>query len=37
MIQLLERLVVAVEKGGTVILDGQKVGDALVAGSYRMQ
>jgi len=37
MIQLLERLVVAVEKGGTVILDGQAVGEALVAGSYRMQ
>ena len=37
MIQLLERLVNAVEKGGTVTLDGQKVGKALVAGSYRIQ
>ena len=36
-LQLLERLVNAVEKGGTVTLDGQKVGNALVAGSYRMQ
>jgi len=36
-LQLLERLVNAVEKGGTVTLDGQKVGKALVAGSYRMQ
>jgi len=36
-IQLLERLIVAVEKGGTVILDGQKVGNVLAAGSYRMQ
>ena len=35
--QLLERLIKAVEAGGTVILDGQKVGNALVAGSYRMQ
>ena len=36
-IQLLERLVAAVEKGGTIILDGQKVGTAMVAGNYRMQ
>jgi hypothetical protein len=36
-IQLLERLVNAIEKGGIVTLDGQKVGKALVAGSYRMQ
>jgi hypothetical protein len=35
--QLLERLIKAVEAGGTVTLDGQKVGNALVAGSYRMQ
>ena len=36
-IKLLERLVKAVEAGGTVTLDGQKVGTAMVAGSYRMQ
>ena len=36
-IKLLERLVKAVESGGTVTLDGQKVGTAMVAGSYRMQ
>ena len=36
-VQLLERLVAAVEKGGTIILDGQKVGTAMVAGNYRMQ
>ena len=35
--QLLERLIKAVEAGGTVTLDGQKVGTAMVAGSYRMQ
>ena len=35
--QLLERLIKAVEKGGNVILDGQKVGTAMAAGSYRMQ
>ena len=37
VMQLLERLVNAVEKGGTVVLDGQKVGTAMVAGNYRMQ
>ena len=36
-IQLLERLVAAVEKGGVVTIDGQKVGQALVLGSYRTQ
>jgi len=36
-IKLLERLIKAVEAGGTVTLDGQKVGTAMVAGSYRMQ
>ena len=35
--QLLERLIKAVEKGGNVILDGQKVGTAMAVGSYRMQ
>jgi len=33
----LDKLIAAIEKGGTVVLDGQKVGEALVAGSYRMQ
>jgi len=37
MIALLERLVTAVEKGGIVTIDGQKVGQALVLGSYRTQ
>ena len=37
MIQLLERLVAATEKGGIVMLDGQKVGTALNVASYRMQ
>ena len=36
-IQLLERLVAAVERGGTVHIDGQKVGKALVLGSYKSQ
>jgi hypothetical protein len=36
-IQLLERLIAAVEKGGVVMLDGQKVGTALNVASYRMQ
>lgn len=34
---LLERLVNAVERGGTVTLDGQKVGEALVLSSYKIQ
>jgi hypothetical protein len=37
MIQLLERLIAAVEKGGIVTLDGQKVGTALNIGAYRLQ
>ena len=37
VISLLERLVSAVENGGTVILDGQKVGQAMVLGSYQLQ
>jgi hypothetical protein len=37
MIQLLTRLVAATEKGGVVMLDGQKVGTALNVASYRMQ
>ena len=37
VVKLLERLITAVEKGGTVVLDGQKVGDAMTVGSYRMQ
>jgi hypothetical protein len=37
MIQLLERLISVVEKGGDVILDGAKVGTAMAASSYRMQ
>jgi hypothetical protein len=36
-IQLLTRLVAATEKGGVVMLDGQKVGTALNVASYRMQ
>ncbi len=36
MMALLERLIVAVERGGTVTLDGQKVGEALVMSSYKM-
>jgi hypothetical protein len=36
-IQLLERLVSAVEKGGIVTLDGQKVGQALSVGARRLQ
>jgi hypothetical protein len=34
---LIERLIATVERGGTVILDGKKVGEALVVSSYRMQ
>jgi hypothetical protein len=37
VISLLERLVSAVENGGTVTLDGQKVGQAMVLGSYQLQ
>jgi hypothetical protein len=33
----LDRLIAAVEKGGVVMLDGQKVGEALVVNSYRVQ
>jgi len=33
----LDRLIAAVEKGGVVMLDGQKVGEALVVNSYRTQ
>jgi phage tail tape-measure protein len=36
-IQLLERLVSAVEKGSVVMLDGQKVGQALNVGARRLQ
>ena len=35
--QLLERLVIAVERGGTVTLDGQKVGQMLALGAYKQQ
>jgi len=34
---LIERLITTVERGGTVVLDGKKVGEALVVSSYRMQ
>jgi len=34
---LVERLITTVERGGTVVLDGKKVGEALVVSSYRMQ
>jgi phosphoglycolate phosphatase-like HAD superfamily hydrolase len=34
---LVERLIDSVERGGTVVLDGKKVGEALVVNSYRMQ
>jgi hypothetical protein len=34
---LIERLIATVERGGTVVLDGKKVGEALVVSSYRMQ
>jgi len=34
---LLERLIGSVEKGSTIVLDGKKVGEALVVSSYRMQ
>ena len=34
---LLETLINAVQQGGTVTLDGQKVGEALVVNSYKMQ
>lgn len=37
VISLLERLVSAVENGGTVVLDGQKVGTAMMMGSYQLQ
>lgn len=37
MIQLLTRLVSAVEKGSVVMLDGQKVGQALNVGARRLQ
>ena len=36
-IQLLERLVTAVERGGVVELDGNKVGTALGLVSYKTQ
>jgi hypothetical protein len=36
-IQLLERLVSAVEKGSVVMLDGQRVGQALNVGARRLQ
>jgi hypothetical protein len=35
--QLLERLVNIVEQGGNVTMDGQKVGQALVFSSYKLQ
>ena len=34
---LIERLIDSVERGGTVVLDGKKVGEALVLGAYRIQ
>ncbi len=37
VVKLLERLITAVEKGGDVVLDGQKVGTAMATSSYRMQ
>jgi hypothetical protein len=37
VLRKLDQLISVIEKGGTVTLDGQKVGEALVAGSYRMQ
>jgi len=37
VLEKLDQLIRVIEKGGTVVLDGQKVGEALVAGSYRMQ
>ena len=37
VITLLKELITVVKSGGDVVLDGQKVGTALVAGSYRMQ
>lgn len=36
-IQLLERLVAIAEKGGIVLLDGQKVGQTLINNSYKLQ
>lgn len=36
-LELLERLVNAVERGGTITLDGQKVGEAMMLGSYQLQ
>lgn len=37
VLEKLDQLIRVIEKGGNVVLDGQKVGEALVAGSYRMQ
>lgn len=37
VITLLKELITVVKSGGDVTLDGQKVGTAMVAGSYRMQ
>ena len=37
VITLLKELITVVKSGGDVILDGSKVGTAMVAGSYRMQ
>jgi len=37
VITLLKELITVVKSGGDVILDGQKVGTAMAAGSYRMQ
>jgi len=33
----IDRLIAVIEKGGVVMLDGQKVGQALVLGSYKQQ
>jgi len=33
--QLLQRLVSAVERGGVVNIDGNRVGDALIMGNYK--
>ena len=37
VIALLKELITVVKSGGDVVLDGQKVGTAMAAGSYRMQ
>lgn len=37
VVTLLKELITVVKNGGDVVLDGQKVGTAMAAGSYRMQ